>query len=112
MCSVLSVHVQVLMKNLLCYINCIIDRECVVNSQLLVVEDVEQIMDQAVTRQCLVHYAGKQSLPMLQLPPWGLQQGVTQTIDSCWSIHIQHCYRIEIAPNVRYPQNIHSHTEV
>lgn len=50
--------------------------------QLLVVEDVEQIMDQAVTRQCLVHYAGKQSLPMLQLPPWGLQQGVTQTIDS------------------------------
>lgn len=108
----MSVQVHLLMKHLQCHIDFIIDTECVGNSQLLVVEDVEQVLDQTVTGQGLVHYTGEQSLPMLQLPPRGLQQGVTQTIDSCWSIHIQHCYRIEIAPNVRYPQNIHSHTEV
>ena len=109
MCSVLSVHV--LMKNLLCYIKCIIDSECLVNSQLLVVEDVEQVLDQNLTGQGLVHYTGEQSLPMLQLPPWGLQQGVTQTIDSCWS---RRCIAREqrFLQNVHViPQNMHSHTE-
>lgn len=55
------------------------------HSQLLVVEELDELLHQAVAGQALVDHTGEVALALLQLVPRSLKEGVTQPIDSCWS---------------------------
>lgn len=55
--------------------------------QLLVIEDVEQLLHQAIGGQRFAYYIAEQLFAMLQFSPWSFQKRVTQPIDSCWNQH-------------------------
>lgn len=55
------------------------------HSHILIAENIEQLLHQAVGGQRLVvHNVGEVTPALLQFPPRSVQQGVTQAIDSCW----------------------------
>lgn len=57
---------------------------CVLHAQCLVIENVEQLLHQSITGQGLVvHNAGEVTLALQQLLPRGVQQRITQAVDSC-----------------------------
>lgn len=65
-----------------------IDRWIMNHSQLFIIEDTEQLLDQSVTWQGLVvDNAGEVTLALQQFLPGSVQQWITHAIDSCWGAH-------------------------
>lgn len=54
------------------------------DSQLLIIEDRQQLLHQPIAGQRpVIDDAGEVAFSLQQFPPRRVQQGVTQTVDSC-----------------------------